>query len=247
MLSATAFLPSSPLLLASVNKDHRSEIKATEQALEHVADEWYAKRVETVMIITQSRFAYEDTVSIDVADPYTMNLESLGDLSPQAKYHPDFALIDSVQRTARNEGLALTLSTESGLPFGCAAPLATLARRISHMRIVPISPGQTMNGKELYQTGVILKHAIENSPKRIGVLATGDVSLAHLADIQIILEEKSTASLLKIAPELKNHSDDAAYRPLAMLFGILDNTPARAEILSVESPFDVGYVVATFT
>jgi aromatic ring-opening dioxygenase LigB subunit len=247
MLSATGFLPSSPLLLASVNKDHRSEVEATEQALEHVADEWYAKRVETVMIITQSRFAYEDSVSIDVADPYTMNLASLGDLSPQAKYHPDFALIDGVQRIARNEGVAFTLSTEPGLPFGCAAPLRALTRRIPHLRIVPISPGNTMDGKELYQTGILLKHAIENSPKRIGVLAVGDVSLAHLANIQLILEEKSTASLINIAPELKDHNDDAAYRPLTMLFGILDNTPARAEILSVESPFDVGYVVATFT
>lgn len=247
MLSASAFLPSSPLLLPSVNKDRQEELAATKAALEHIADEWYAKRVETVVIITQSRFAYEDAISIDVADPYAMDLEPLGDLSPKAKYHPDFALIDGLQRLARQEGIALTLSTETGLPFGCAAPLAALARRIPHMRIVPISPGSRMEAKELYQAGILLKHAIENSSKRIGVLATGDVSLAHLASMQIILEEKSTASLLKLAPEMESRSDDAAYRPLAMLFGVLDNTHARAEIESTESPFDVGFVVASFT
>lgn len=247
MLSATAFLPSSPLLLPTVNKDHRTEVEATEEALHHVADEWYAKKIETVVIITQSRFAYEDAVSIDVADPYVMDLESLGDLSPKATYHPDFALIDSFQRLARAEGAPITLSTEPALPFGCAAPLAALAHRIPNLRIVPISPGQHIEAKEHYQLGMLLKHAIEGSSKRIGVLATGDVSLAHLADIRVILEEKSTASLLKLEAELESRTDDAAYRPLSVLFGVLDNIPARAEILSIESPFDIGYVAATFT
>lgn len=247
MLSASAFFPSSPLLLPSVNKDHQTEVAATTEAIEHIADEWYAKRIETVVIITQSRFAYDEAVSIDVADPYSMDLESLGDLSQKATYHPDFALIDGIQRAARNQNVALTLSTESGLPFGCAAPLAALLRRMPHMRIVPISPGGTMEGKELYQIGVLIKHAIENSPKRIGVVATGDVSLGHLADVRLALEEKSTASLLKLEPELESHTNDAAYRPLTLLFGILDNIPTRAEIQSIESPFDVGYIVATFT
>lgn len=247
MLSAIAFLPSSPLLLPSVNKDHRAEIEATEEALHQVADEWYAKKIETVIVITQSRFAYEDAISIDVADPYIMDLESLGDLGPKATYHPDFALIDSLQRHARTENASLTLSTEPALPFGCAAPLAALAQRIPNLRVVPISPGQRIDAKEHYQLGIFLKHAIECSQKRIGVLATGDVSLAHLADIRLILEEKSTASLLKLEPELESRTDDAAFRPLSILFGVLDNMPARAEILSIESPFDIGYVVATFT
>lgn len=247
MLSATALLPASPLLLPSVNKHHRQEIEATEKALHHIADEWYTKKIETVVIITQSRFAYEDTVSVDVADPYIMDLESLGDLSPKANYHPDFALIDAVQRLARAQNAPLTLSTEPALPFGCAAALSALMQRIPNLRIVPISPGQHLDAKEHYELGMLLKHAIENSPRHIGVLAAGDVSLAHLGEIQIALEEKSTASLRKLESALESRTDDTAYRPLAILFGVLDNIPARAEILSIESPFDIGYVVATFT
>lgn len=247
MLSATALVPSSPVLLHSVNKDRRNEIEATEEALNHVADEWYTKKIETVVILTQSRFAYEDAISIDVADPYLMDLASLGDLSPKATYRPDVALIDSVQRLARKENAPITLSTEPALPFGCAAPLAALIKRIPHLRIVPISPAHTIDAKEHYHVGMLLKNAIEHSPKRIGVLVAGDVSLAHVADIRLVLEEKSTASLLKLEPELESHTNDAAFRPLAMLFGVLDNIPARAEVLSIESPFASGFVVATFT
>ncbi len=247
MLSAVAFLPSSPLLLRSVNKDHRAELEATEQALEHLADDWYARKIETVIIITQSRFAYDDALSIDVADPYLVDLETLGDLSPKATYHPDFGLIDNLQRSSRVQGLPITLSTEPALPFGCAAPLAALATRIKHLRIVPISTAHQLDAKEHYQFGTFLKHVIDESPKRVGVLAAGDVSLAHLAEIKVILEEKSTASLLKLEAELAPRQDDAAYRPLAVLFGVLDHVPARAEILSIESPLDVGFVVATFT
>ncbi|NBS68164.1 hypothetical protein EBT31_04520 [bacterium] len=247
MLSAAALVPSSPLLLRTVNKNHRTEIESTEEALEHLSDEWYARKIETVVIITQSRFGYDDAISLDVADPYIMDLEALGDLSPKATYHPDFSLIDNIQRLARSHDAPITLTTEPSLPYGCAAPLEALARRIPHIRIMPVATAGACDAKEHYQLGMILKQSIISSPKRIGIIAAGDVSLAHLADIRLILEEKSTASLLKLEPELESHQNDAAYRPLATLFGVLDNIPSRAEILSIESPFNVGYVVATFT
>jgi aromatic ring-opening dioxygenase LigB subunit len=247
MISAAAFFPSSPLLVPSINKHERAELEATEEAMTNVAEEWYTKKIETVVIITESRFAYEDSVSIDIADPYLMDLSSLGDLGTQKTYHPDFSLIDAIQRDARRESAPLTLSTEPTLPFGCAASLEVLTKRISPLRIVPIVPGKTCDAKEHYQLGLLLKHAVENSQKRIGILATGDISLAHLGDIRVILEEKSTASLLKLAPELSAHANDTAYHPLSLLFGMLDNMPVRGEILSIESPFDAGYVVATFT
>lgn len=247
MLSAAAFIPSSPLLSRSVNKDRRAELEATEDALEHLADDWYSRKIETVVILTQSRFAYNDALSIDVADPYIADLEPLGDLSPKATYHPDFSLIDSLQRASRAQNLPITLTTEPSLPFSCAAPFAAFAQRSKNFRIVPISTAPELDAKTHYQFGTFLKQIVDVSPKRIGILAAGDISLAHLAEIKTILEEKSTASLLKLEPQLTPRQDDTAYRPLATLFGVLDHIPARADILSIESPFDVGFIVATFT
>ncbi len=245
MLSAAAYTPSSPLLLSSVNKNHRTEVAPTEQALEHLADEWYARNIETVIVITQSRFAYDNAFSVDVADPYYSDLSSLGDLSTQAKYHPDFSLIDALQRFSRTHNAAITLSTEPALPFGCAAPLAALGKRIPHMRIVPLIAAPALDAKEHYHFGTLLKHIIEESPKRIGVLAAGDISLTHLSALRLIIEEKSIASLLKLEPELAQDPHDAACRPLALLFGVLDNVPAHTEIRSIESPFDTGFIVAS--
>ena len=250
MLSAVGLVPSSPLLLHSVNKHRREELGTTEHALDTLADDWYARGIETVVIITPSRFAYEQAIGIDVADPYIADLATLGDLSPKATYHPDSQLIDRLQRTVRHEHAQgkflplLTLSTEPALPFGCAAPLAALAKRIPSLRIVPISPGQNLPAKEHYHFGTLLKQTVDESSKRIGILAAGDVSLNHLADIRLILEEKSTASLLKLQPELNGHDNDASYQPLAMLFGVLDGIPAHTDIISIESPFAIGYVIA---
>lgn len=247
MLSAAALIPSSPLLIRSVNKDQRTEIEATEQALDHLADDWYARSIETVIIITQSRFAYDDAISIDIADPYLANLEELGDLNPQEKYHPDFHLIDALQRATRAQNFPVTLSTEQALPFSCAAPLLALAQRIRTLRVIPIAIAPKLDAKEHYQFGILLKNVIDASPKRVGVLAAGDISLTHLAELKVILEEKSIASLLKLAPELEAHVEDSSYRPLAVLFGVLDHTPTRAEILSIESPFTTGLIVASFS
>lgn len=249
MLSAAAFAPSSPLLSKSVNKHQRDDFITTERSWEHLADDWYVRHIETVLIITPSRFAYNDAVTLDVADPYHMDLEELGDVSPKAIYHPDLALIDQLQRVARasqNASAQLTLSTEPSLPFGCAAALNFLERRLRAFRIVPISPAQNLDIKAHYQLGTCIRQALDTSTKRIGILALSDVSLNQLSDITTILQEKSIASLMHLnasAPELR---EQPLSKVLGMFFGILDGTATRGEIMSVESPFNVGYIIARF-
>ncbi len=246
MLITAAFAPSSPLLLESVNKHKRAEVQEAVTALEELADEWYARKIETIVVITESRFAYPDATCIDVADPYTVDLSSFGDLSSVARYHPDFSVIDALQRFARHRDVALTLSTESSLPFGVASALFFLSRRLTKIKIVPIIPAQQFDAKKHFDIGISLKHVLSESSKRIAILATGDVSVAHLETMRITLEEKSTASLLKLAPEMKENENDASYRSLSLLFGMLDGFATRAEIRSISSPFDAGYVVAEF-
>ena len=246
MLVSAAFTPSSPLLLESINKDRREEIADTIRALEELADDWYAHKVATVVIISESKFSYPDAISLDVADPYTVDLSPFGDLGSAVKYHPDFSIIDSLQRHARRHGGALTMSTESSLPFSMAAPLSFLLRRLPKLKIVPIVTATQLDAKEHYVFGTLLKQAISDSTKRIGILAAGDVSLSHVETIKLTLEEKSTASLMNLEDELHTNENDASYLPLSILFGALDGMPARAEIRSLESPFEVGYVVAEF-
>ena len=50
----------------------------------------------------------------------------------------------------------------------------------------------------------------------------------------------------QIDEEVVEKSEECAYRPLLVLFGILDQVPADPEVLSYESPFGVGYLVAQF-
>ena len=60
------------------------------------------------------------------------------------------------------------------------------------------------------------------------------------------IEHKSISKLLSFDEERLEKASECALRPMLILFGIIDQLKVRAENLSYEAPFGVGYLVAQF-
>jgi aromatic ring-opening dioxygenase LigB subunit len=260
MLVFAGFMPNSPLLFPSINSTRMDEIKDTKDAVRELAEDLYAVKPDTILLISEGTLVYSDAFSINVADPYITDLSELGDLGYQKKYHPDLSLIDAIQRHARQSGAALSLSTDKRLTFSSAVPLHFLTEHLSNVRIVPVSPSE-LDAKTHFGFGNTLKHLALESPKRIAVIAAGDMSHALTKDapggfhkdaelfedkIMAIIRERSSAGLLQLDQTLVENAQDTSYRQLAMLFGVLDGIDAIPSILSYEKPFGVGYAVVNF-
>ncbi len=243
MLVAAAFVPASPLLLSSVHKHAEQEAGATLRSLRYLADLWYAQGITTLCIVSGSRFAYDDAIAIDVNDPYHIDLEEVGDLSKGETFHPNMKLIDALQRQARKQHLPITLTSDPLLPLGSAAALKLFTKHRPSMRIVPIIPARQGSVKMHYQMGGLLKSLIEEVHERVGLIATEDLPLHEVRDIETILQEKSIASFFSFSED----SNKKPHLPLAVLLGAQEHSRNRTEILSLESPFDVGYLVAHVT
>jgi AmmeMemoRadiSam system protein B len=225
-----------------------------------LAEELYATHPDTIVILSGHSAQHENAFSINLHDEYWADLKEFGDMETAKEFAPDLGLIDRIQRTLRKEDIPLTLDSDSTLDHGAGVSLLLLTEELSSPTIVPISYSG-LSPKEHVHFGRALKDVLTNSPKRIAVIASGDLSHCLSEDapdgyreegqqfddlIRSAVEHVGTSKLLSLDPELVRTASECGYHPLLMLFGIIERMDTSPAILSYESPFGVGYLVAHF-
>ncbi|MEK9155386.1 MAG: class III extradiol dioxygenase subunit B-like domain-containing protein [Patescibacteria group bacterium] len=258
MIVFAGIVPCSPLLLPSVNPEHVAEADKTRTSLAEMAEELFATHPDTIVVFCEHTQSPANAFALNVADPYTAKLTAFGDLGYTKTYHPDFMLADRAQRELRKLNEPATLITESDLPFTATVALEFLTTHLPNVRILPIAPC-ALTPKEHFDFGASLRDILVASDKRIAVIAAGDCSHTRSAEapggmhadgqkldelLATLIEQKNTAGLLQVPPELLQNAQDACYRQIVMLFGTLDATLVRTRLLASEAPFGVGEITA---
>lgn len=261
MLSFAAFTPHTPLLLPEVGKENLEKLSATNTALDEIATELYAAKPDVIMVISGHGSAYEDAITIHMDDPYKLDLSKLGGIDVGRQFRPDFLLIDRLQRYLRKADMPASLHAEENLDYGTAVPLLKLTEKLPEIKIVPINTTTGLTAKTHFHFGQALREVIEDSPRRVAVIASGDLSHCLTSDapaefnpkghefddkIQEVISSNNAMGLLSIDPRVAKEVSQCGWRPLLVLFGILDTVNIRSSILSYEAPFGVGYLTATF-
>lgn len=115
--------------------------------------------------------------------------------------------------------------------------------------------------KKLYRFGQAMGRVLERSPKRIALIASGDLShrLKHGAPagynprgrefdqlIKESLEKMDVDRLLNISDDLAEDAGECGLRPIIIMLGALKGYQVEPKIYSYEGPFGVGYLVAGF-
>lgn len=246
--------------MASIAGDRVGAISKTHEALELLAGHLYAAKPDTIVIIADLPTRYADAFSLSVSDPFVADLSEVGDLGYHQQYHPDFHLIDSLQRELRKLDEPVSLSTDPHLNFTAAIPLHILAEHLPNLKIVPLSPSD-LTPKDHFVFGQSLKHALSASNKRLAVISTGDLShtLTSFAPggydvagasyddtLLTLLEEHNVVGLLGLEEKLRHAAQESAYFKLLILLGVLDGMPVSTNLLSYEYPFGVGLAVLQF-
>ncbi len=260
MLVFAGLTPSSPLLLPIINEAKMTEVQTTRTALNELAEELYAAHPDTIIVLAEAATMYSEAFSLNVADPYTAQLTEFGNLGYNKKYHPDFALIDRLQRYLRQTDLPVSLSTDTDLAAATVIPLEVLTDHLPGIRIVPIAPCE-LDAKAHFNFGVALRHVILESDRRIAVIASGDMSHAlsktapagfhkdgqvYDESVMTMLREHNASGLLQISEKVIKNSHNTSYRQICTLIGVLEGMYTTPTILAYEAPFGVGYCVVNF-
>ena len=260
MLCFSAFVPHSPLLIDSIGKDNLKHLYQTRSALSHLSDELYASHPDVLFIISSHSLMHEKAFSVNLHDEYLAEFREFGDHATKKKFAPDLECITAIQREAREQSIPFVLESQPTLDYGSGVPLILLEQNRLAVKIVPISySGQDRKAHIAF--GRMLKEVIKKSPKRIAVIASGDLSHAlsseapmgfrkqgELFDKAVLhcVKQLSSSRLLSMKEADIEQAAECGLRSLLVVLGILERMKIRPEIRSYEAPFGVGYLVAQF-
>jgi len=254
MITFAAFVPHSPLLLDSIGKENTKALQETREAFIHLAEELHVSRPDILLCISAHKKGPQETFCVNTRDSFQIGLQEFGDLTTYKSFAGNLPFVTELQRRMRSEPLPFSLETDAVLDYHLGIPLSFFESISTKTSIVPVSFPNT-NAKSLVHFGKILKDICLASPKRVAIIAAGELShrLSSASPIgyhasgpifdHIITEaiqQMSLSQLLSIDKNLRDEAHEQAYEALLILFGVLEKIPLRPEILSYEGPFGVG-------
>lgn len=247
MLLSCAFVPASPFLLPGLISEPDAQVEKTIAVLQALARDMATLRPKTIVVIGDGDHAHEQTFSLDLADPYKVDFSDFGHLGATTTYRPNVAIIDRLQRQAREEHIPFTLDTRTHIAPHCAVMLEFFKQRLPQVSLVPLYVATDANLKEHVRCGELLRHVLEDSNDRVVVIATSDVMPEALVQFENILKERQLAQLIHVGNALSDSPQALGVRQLAVLFGVLNGTDVRGNILCATTLFqETGCLVAEF-
>lgn len=260
MIVFSCIIPHSPLLVPSIGKENRAKLAATLAACEDIEKSLYAAKPDALCIIAPHGAIYPDAFSVNLAAKYVGSLKAFGDFSTTVTAKSDYLLIDRIQHKLRLDKVPFTLTSNEDLDYSFAIPLLLLASHLENLKIVPVSPS-LLDGKAHYAFGTHLKGVLHAEDERVAIIASADLSHKLTSESpggsspegqrfddaakQAITATDPTA-FLGLSKETLEGAGQCAFRPVAILLGVLDETNVKRTLISYEAPFGVGYLTAKF-
>lgn len=259
------YSPHPPVLIPDVGGDEVKRVEKTISALKSLFEDF--PQVDALIIITPHGPIFQDAITVFKQEKLRGDFANFGAPQVELNCKNNLTLGEEIIKKAEQQGLLMAslnqdlaqsfnLSTE--LDHGQTVPLYYLKNEADHLPpIVPISIG-LLSYEEMYLFGICIKEACESLKLKAGIIASGDLShklskeapagytpKAKEFDQQIIslFEAGEVLRLISIDKGLIEDAGECGFRPLLMLLGALDGNEIKADVLSYEAPFGVGYMV----
>lgn len=269
-LVGCAFMPHPPVMVPEVGKDELSRIRNTVEAAEQASEALKNGGPQTIVLITPHGPVFEDAAAVSVHPRLRGSLAAFGVPDVALAFETDGLLVRHILRKAERLGiniveltddLAKTYRFSLQLDHGALIPLYYLHKAGFKGQLVHISMG-LLPYEEMYTFGKAVQAAIGMMDKRVAVIASGDLSHRLTEDapagynprgaefdrlVVDALANLDVKALLNLDPKLIEEAGECGLRPACFLMGVLGGLEAKAQVLSYEGPFGVGYAVASFT
>lgn len=262
-------MPHPPIIIPEVGHGEEKIIQKTSNNLYEIARQIKELRPDTIIVISPHGYVFRDAVSIDIRSHLTGNLKQFGAPQVQMEFESDQSLIDLILERADDKGIA-TVKIDSNvikkyslspeLDHGTIVPLYFIVKQYKNFKLIRMSYG-FLPFEQLYEFGMAIQKAIEQSDKNVVFIASGDLSHVLTPDspngyspkgkefdeaLLKMLGELDVVGIINMDRQLINEAAECGYRSICVMLGILDGYEIEAKILSHEGPFGVGYGVAAF-
>ncbi len=260
-LTYGCIVPHAPILLPSVGKEHFARLEQTISSLKKINASLKERNPETVFVIApQDEQKPRKQFFLHVAPKYTATFAQFGDLITSLSFESDPVLADQIKNKLIDEGFPTIYATDTDLDYSAAVPLVHILDGI-RAKLVVLNPAESSSLRKQFECGKVVQRILQESGKRIAVVAAGDVShrdlakdapdtsaAAHFEEEFLHLLRAEKIKKITGFPLAAVHEAQSCGMPaFSLLFGILENMRYEQNILSFESPLGVGHAVAEYT
>jgi len=242
----SVFVPHPPILVPEIGRGEENKCPETLKAYRTIAKNLVDARVDTILLISPHARLLRDGVTI-LGDE-----ELKGDFAqfraPQVKF--SFPCAQELAKALAN-GLPGGVLYSAGLDHGAMVPLYFLREAGWQGNLVVMS--MPYENPEKY--GEIIKDILKNYSKRLGLVASGDLSHRLKSDgpyglhpsgpkfdAQIYQALKRDPSVIKNIPcDLAEEAGECGWRSLRLALAVQEGMP---KVFSYEGTFGVGYLIA---
>lgn len=261
-------MPHPPIIIPEIGKGREEEVIKTINACQEVGNTIDQAEVETIIIISPHGTVFRDAVSLIKTDYIYGNLGDFGASEVKFNYNIDIELTDEIINLSVKEEIpAVSLDENSSVRYrvpleldhGAMVPLY-YADKNKKYKLVHINYG-LLTPIELLKFGLVIKQAINNTGRKVAIIASGDLSHRLLEngpypytplgkefddELVKILSSGNLKKILEIDRNLIKSAGECGLRSIYILLGIINSSKAKSKLLSYEGPLGVGYSVFQF-
>jgi AmmeMemoRadiSam system protein A len=254
-------------MVPEVGGKELAKIEKTVQAMQELGRRLKAADPQTLVFITPHGPLLRQSIVLGGMARLKGDLGAFG--APQVTFSQvnDLEMVAAIRTAAAAAGFPVQVSERwSGrgyhlgpeLDHGVMAPLYYLRQSLGERPLV-VSTYALLPLEALYAFGTVLRQVIQESGKRVAVVASGDLSHRLLPGapagydpegqvfdrrLQDLLGRLDVPGIMELPEELVERAGECGLRSLIIALGALEGLAVEVDLLSYEGPFGVGYLVA---
>jgi AmmeMemoRadiSam system protein B len=256
-----AITPHPPLLIPKISGRDFKKVDKTQQAMEKLAELLEKANPETIVILSPHNLVYPDHFNVNSMAKLRGDFDAFRHPEITFTFRNDLELANKIIAEADKEGIPVVPYDNEKeffeLDHGSLVPLNYLTSEIgSSIKVLPIAYSMR-DRKDHFVFGQLMRNIFQKSKKRIAFVASGDLSHRLLEQNQAAevgkyfdetiknsIEHQDFSDILNIDPKIRELAGECGYNSIVTLLGVIDTLNTKPKILSYESPFGVGYLVA---
>lgn len=264
-LNFAGIMPHPPIIIPEIGSpDDFVKAGATIAAAKKMAHLFCETEIDTLIVISPHMLTYPDKFSICGMKKLFGSFANFNSPDIMMDLSCDLNLAVEIDKKTRENNIDSLLYDNGGeffeLDHGLMVPLYyLLGAQESNVKIVPIAYSGLSRANH-FSFGQIIGEVVKKFPSRVGIIASGDLShrlingtLEQISagkefdkKITSDLKNSNTKNILYYDEDFTDSAGECGYRSILILLGTLDGLNIKADVLSYEGPFGVGYLVANF-
>lgn len=255
MICFAAIVPHPPIIIPGIGKENDLvQAKKTILAMERLRGDMKKTKPDTIVIISPHAFLEADSFQINVARILKGGLSYFG-LDKNFEFENDLEISRKIRKISMLKNIK-TNCYHGALDHGALVPFYYLTESIK-----PKLTHLSFSGLDFlshYRYGELIGEILMDNPKRIAVIASGDLShrlipgapagyspVGKEFDQELInfLKGKKEKDILNFDRDFVDKAGECGLRSVIMLLGILKKEEYNFDLFSYEGPFGVGYMV----